>query len=136
MKRGSVAAHRIPDKRARKEANKEADGRRRAALEAVERERQRLEARLAREAVEPAVGPVPGAEWKPPEVSAQEVVIPARPRMKLPPEDAEGTEWTMGQARQMLRQGYHIYRVQQVTGWGAKWLDDIELDPDGFGLPL
>lgn len=137
VKRGSVPAHRLADKRARQEADREADGRRRAALEAVEKERQRLEARIAREAVEPAPGTRPTAEWKPPEPEP-EVSEPARPRHQfiLPAEDAEGIEWTLGQARAMLRQGYHVWRVQQVTGWGAKWFDDMDRDCDGFGLPI
>lgn len=152
VKRGSVPAHRLADKRARQEADREADGRRRAALEAVEKERQRLEARIAREAVEPAVGRVPGAEWvaraqqfveagQAAQAEVDEIIAaakPARPRhrFELPAEDAEGTEWTLGEARAMLRQGYHVWRVQQVTGWGAKWFDDMDRDCDGFGLPI
>lgn len=149
VKRGSISGHRSKDKRVRQEADREADGRRKAALEQVAKQRAALDARMRYEAANPAVGRVDGAEWRasqpvpPPEpiepardAEEQERRERRRARMVLPPEDAEGDgSWTMGQARSMLRQGYHLYRVQQVTGWGAKCFDDMPVDQDGFGLP-
>lgn len=40
--------------------------------------------------------------------------------------DARGERgWTLAAARQMLRDGYTLERVIQVTGWGSMWLEDL-----------
>jgi hypothetical protein len=42
--------------------------------------------------------------------------------------------WTLGQARSLLRQGYHIRHVVTTTGYGLKWFDDLPLDDYGHGM--
>jgi hypothetical protein len=123
------------DKRARQIAAREHERRRVEALEATRLEQQRLEARIAREAVEPAIGPALGASY------VEKPVLPVqrsrrRSLGRLPAFDAEGTRCGLGQARQLVRSGYHVCHVMWLTGWGLKWLDDLPLDKDGYGLPL
>lgn len=133
-----------PDKRARIARNKERDGRRRAAAEAVEKERRRLEERLAREAEHPVEGKVAGAEWVEKHPVEEKVVpisiIPRQRRRRRPlpvPADATGNgSYTLGQARSMLRAGYHIIHVMKRTGWGLDAFDDMQVDADGYGLPI
>jgi hypothetical protein len=50
--------------------------------------------------------------------------------------DAEGDGYTMGEARQMLRKGYHLLVVMERTGWGFNAFDDMYVDQDGYGMPL
>lgn len=53
------------------------------------------------------------------------------PPPPVDPDDAKGTTWTLGQARTMVRQGYHINKVIARTGWGRNWLADM-VDDTGF----
>lgn len=152
VKRGSTAGQRSADKRVRQQVNKDQEGRRRAALEATRLERERLEARLAREAEQPVEGKVAGAEWAADlrtslrvveecEVETPAPVTVLRPRRRpakrwpVPPE-ATGERYTMGEARQMLRKGYHLLVVMERTGWGFDAFDGMFVDQDGYGMPL
>lgn len=129
----------------RKLAQREREGRR-LGLEEARKAQAAIDARIAREALEPPVGAVPGAMYRPPtpppaEPPAPPPEPPARviPKQRVPriPADAQGDgQYTMGQARSMLRAGYHIDKVIRVTGWGMKAFDDMEVDEDGYGLPL
>lgn len=146
---------------------REHDTRRREALEATRRAQAALEARMAREAEQPAVGPAPGATYvmsqetrdlmvdlaatypgfpglpeqrkapeEPPEEPAP-VEEERRPtRGRLPVFEAEGESYTLGQARKLVRAGYHVCHVMHLTGYGWKWFNDMALDEDGYGLPL
>lgn len=147
--------HKSADKRQRQEANRDSSGRRQAALDEARREQDRLDRRIAREAVAPAEGRVAGAEYDmtallvtAPDVST-EAVTPAPPagsriprqrtkKRALPvPDDATGKDgWRMGQARSMLRAGYHVTHVMRVTGWGLNALDDMPVDQDGYGQQI
>lgn len=144
------------DKRVRQAANRDRERRRLEALEETRRDRERLEARIARETQQPNVGPAPGATY----VMTQETrdvltdlaaTTPGFPGLpeqrapqprrgpslgRLPAHDAEGEKYPLGQARNMVRAGYHVCQVMWLTGWGLKWLDDLPLDEDGYGLPL
>lgn len=42
-----------------------------------------------------------------------------------PKRDAQGDRWTLGQARQLLRDGYSLAHASRITGWGAMWLEDL-----------
>lgn len=42
--------------------------------------------------------------------------------------------WSLGQARAMLMQCYRLEQVVYLTGWGARWFEDIPLDEDGRGI--
>lgn len=127
---------------------REREGRRVEALEAARAEQARLDARIAREAEQPVLGPVPGAAYKapvvveappppPPPVYLTKGQWPKRMpgRWPLPAPDAEGSV-PLGAARSMLRAGYHVARVQAATGWGIRAFDDMPLDELGYGLPL
>jgi hypothetical protein len=139
VRRGTPAG----DKNVRRKAEAERNGRRRAALEEARLERERLEARLAREAEQSVEGRVAGAEWTLRVVEEREPVpvTPLRPRRRpakswpVAP-DAEGDRYTMGEARQMLRKGYHLLHVMARTGWGFNAFDDMYVDQDGYGMPL
>jgi hypothetical protein len=39
--------------------------------------------------------------------------------------------WSLGQARTLLRDGYHVQKVSQMTGYGAAWFDDL-VGRDGY----
>jgi len=122
-------------------AQREREGRR-AGLEEARKAQAALEARIAREAAEPAQGRVPGANWQPPVVEkpVEPPALPAQPRRAAVPRipaDATGNgQWTLGQARSLLRSGYHINKVVRVTGFGIDAFLDMEIDADGYGLPL
>lgn len=45
--------------------------------------------------------------------------------------DRQSTTHTLGQARTLLRQGYHVNRVVAKTGWGRNWFNDI-IDETGY----
>ena len=78
---------------------------------------------------EPEPEPVP--EVAPPVVERRYTPRPmVRSKPTLDP-DAQGSTYSLGQARAMLRQGYHINKVVQRTGWGRNWLDDL-VDDTGF----
>lgn len=114
---------------------REEDGRWQAAMGDVRSFREELEARLAWEAEHPTEGAVPGAEYTPPKPNEPKRK-PRWQRLGLPAPDARGNgRFTMGQARSMLRQGYHIYHVQRFTGWGERAFDDMKLDGDGYLVP-
>lgn len=42
-----------------------------------------------------------------------------------PKADARGETWTLGQARQLIRDGYSLAHATRITGWGAMWLEDL-----------
>lgn len=114
-------------------------------MEEARKAREALERRIAQEAANPTTGRVSGATWaaQQREQEAERLARlakapkPKHVRLGLPDPDAQGNGvWTMGQARSMLREGYHRYHVQRVTGWGENWLDDMKVDPDGYGLPI
>lgn len=111
-------------------------------LEEAERERKELEARIAREKEQPAVGTAAGAAYREPVVVHEDKLPESsdkpktyRPKKIVIPYDAQGDKgWSLGQARSMVRQGYKVERVVYMTGWGVKWLEDLPTDPDGYGL--
>lgn len=35
-------------------------------------------------------------------------------------------QWTLGQARALIRQGYSVKQASALTGWEKSWLDDVE----------
>lgn len=124
---------------------KEREGRRTGGLEAARKAQAALDARMAREAVQPAHGKVPGAEYQAPVIqqvprlAEVEVVVPQQRTRKTSaiPADAQGNgKWTLGQARSMLRAGYHINKVVRLTGYGINAFLDMKLDDDGYGLPI
>jgi len=101
--------------------------------------------------IDPDLSPVVthGAWWRPSEPEP-ETPVPApeppaepvhrvrrytsRPLTPRPPQidaDAEGSVFTLGQARSLLRQGYHVNKVITKTGWGRNWFDDL-VDPSGY----
>lgn len=47
------------------------------------------------------------------------------------PDDAEGAAYSLNQARDLLRQGYHVNRVIKKTGWGRNWFHDL-VDDTGY----
>lgn len=51
----------------------------------------------------------------------------------LPLEGEGNGQWTLGQARSMLRKGYTLEHAVRMTGWGSKWFSDIKL-VDGRGV--
>lgn len=53
---------------------------------------------------------------------------------KVPLEGRGNGEWSLGQARSMLRKGYHVAEVVRRTGWGLEWLNDLPVDENGYGL--
>lgn len=123
------------------------DPRVQAALEKAAQERERLERRMAQEAASPTLGRVSGATWSARQrelereaelaANAPKPTVPRHVRLGLPAPEAQGNGvWSMGQARSMLRAGYHLHRVQKVTGWGEKCFDDMKVDADGYGLPI
>lgn len=69
--------------------------------------------------------------------TTQQVVVktskPASPPRDEIPREGEGVDWSLGQARAMLMQGYLLRQVVFLTGWGAKWFDDVPLR-DGRGV--
>lgn len=101
--------------------------------------------------IDPDLSPVTthGAWWRSP-AAQPELPIPApeppaepvqkarryegRPLVPRPAQidaDAEGTAFTLGQARSLLRQGYHVNKVIAKTGWGRNWFSDM-VDPSGY----
>lgn len=69
-----------------------------------------------------------GWDYQPP------VPAPAVPVRVTPPpnpDDARGTVWSLPQARDMLRQGYHVRKVISKTGWGMNHLKDL-IDHTGY----
>lgn len=86
-----------------------------AAAEAAEREAASLAARAARTA--PAAAPAPGAR--------------RRPLWDAEDRSAGQKGWTLGQARGLLRDGYHVRWVCSRTGWGGYWFQDL-LDAEGY----
>ena len=52
----------------------------------------------------------------------------------VPLEGRGNGNWTLGQARSLLRKGYHIAEVYRRTGWGLEALNDLPVDEDGSGL--
>lgn len=87
-----------------------------------------------------------GAWWRPaepepePEPTPEPVkvrryqVAPHRPVVQKIDPDAEGTVYTLGQARTMIRQGYHVNKVIARTGWGMNKLSDL-VDQTGYYSP-
>jgi hypothetical protein len=69
--------------------------------------------------------------------TANRVTLDAlRVALKTLPEEGSGNgDWTLGQARSMMREGYHISHVVGATGWGTKWLAEL-CDEDGYGISL
>ena len=55
-------------------------------------------------------------------------LTPPRPSLDA---DARGTNYSLQQARTMLRQGYHVNKVVSRTGWGRNWFSDM-VDETGF----
>lgn len=134
-----------PDVQLARRRSREETARFQEAQAAVQRAREELERRMAYERANPTPGRVLGATYaaqqaelaREAERSSRGVSEPRRPRVPLPTADAQGDgTWTMGQARSMLRAGYHLFHVQRLTGWGEKAFDDMRVDPDGFGLPI
>lgn len=39
--------------------------------------------------------------------------------------------WSLGQARMLLRDGYHVGQVCRRTGWGGYWFSDL-VDAEGY----
>lgn len=121
---------------------REASGRVQGSLGEARAAREDLERRMAYEAANPTLGRVTGATWSARQREQEQAGrtplprVPRHVRLGLPEPDAQGNRWTMGQARSMLRAGYHLHRVQKVTGWGEKCFDDMKVDPDGYGLPI
>lgn len=120
---------------------KEREGRRTEGLEEARKAQAALEARIAREEAEPARGRVLGADWRPAVVEAPIVteveVVPRQRARSAIPADAQGNgKWTLGQARSMLRAGYHINKVVRITGFGINAFLDMKIDDDGYGLPI
>lgn len=124
-----------------------------AKAEAAQAEAQ-LEARIAREAEQPAVGETPGAayarerreqeEREAAERAQQERLasVARAQRREIDPDnplgfqwDGDGIDgWTPANARRMLRQGYNVRQVIKLTGVGYKHLNIVRLDANGFGL--
>lgn len=76
-----------------------------------------------------------GAWWRP-EEPAPAPEPPAKPLPMTPPPprldpNAQGAVWTLGQARKMLREGYHVNKVVAKTGWGKNWFSDL-VDHTGY----
>jgi hypothetical protein len=131
-------------------ANKDQDGRRRAALEEARLERERLEARLALEAetTRRGEGGRRGVGDRPRTLRVVEECEPAPAPVTAPAAPSAsgqelaggpgrgGEKYTMGEARQMLRKGYHLLHVMERTGWGFNAFDDMYVDQDGYGMPL
>lgn len=69
--------------------------------------------------------------WWAPETQEPEPRV--KPRVVPPPspDDARGTIYSLGQARAMLRQGYHVRKVISKTGWGLNHFKDL-IDNTGY----
>lgn len=78
---------------------------------------------------EPEPEPAPVVEAQPPRRYSQPPAM-THPRSSLDP-DAQGTSWTLGQARTLIRQGYHLNKVIAKTGWGRNYLSDL-VDESGY----
>lgn len=52
-------------------------------------------------------------------------------RLPVMAKDAQGTDFTMGEARLRFRRGYHISHVMRTTGWGFNYFDDL-VSEDGY----
>jgi hypothetical protein len=86
--------------------------------------------------VDPTVQPIStiGNRWWAPESEPEPEpepapVIPIRP--PGPDHDAKGEHYSLGQARNLLRQGYHVSKVVKQTGWGRNWFSDM-IDETGY----
>lgn len=87
------------------------------------------------EAVEGNVIPIStkGQFWRPAEPEPEPVIPAPLSRAERfaarqqagNPDDARGTAYTLAQARDMLKQGYHVKKVIQRTGWGLNHLRDL-----------
>lgn len=145
------------DKSVARRRNHDQDGRVKEALERAERDRLALEARIAREQAEPAIGPAAGALYVQMAKSVPELepAAPAETDLAEPPEEPEellprlparvppeqrgnqvGSAWTRAAARSMLRQRYRLEHVIRLTGWGRSHLEDLPLDAEGYGLSI
>lgn len=90
----------------------------------------------------PEIEPVTthGAWWRPtqpqeaPVEPAEAPVEAPRPIPSGPDPDARGANYTLAQARTLLRQGYHVKKVVQRTGWGRNWFSDL-VDATGYYSP-
>lgn len=106
-----------------------------------------LEAQMAAEAKEPALGPTEGAVYvaeqraraereeaeRQAALERREAGIRAGHRFE--PWEGEGRGvWTIGMARKMLMEGYCITQVMKMSGVGYRWLSDIRLDADNRGI--
>lgn len=86
--------------------------------------------------VDPNVQPIStiGKRWWAPESEPEPEPEPAPIipiRRPGPDHDARGASYSLGQARTLLRQGYHVNKVVKQTGWGRNWFSDM-IDETGY----
>lgn len=72
-----------------------------------------------------------GNRWWAPESEPPPPKIPVRVAPAPSVDDARGTAWTLAQARELLRQGYHVRKVISKTGWGLNHFKDL-IDDTGY----
>jgi len=141
----------IPDKQVHRTEVRYADPRVRTSLEEARAEQEALERQIAKEAERPALGATEGALYaaqtqadrERAEREAAEAEARRRERLEKsirehrfePWEGDARPGWTIGQARQMLRNGYAVSHVMTMTGVGYRWLSDIPLDAENRGCP-
>lgn len=86
--------------------------------------------------IDPNVKPIStiGKRWWAPESEPEPEPEPAPVipiRAPGPDHDAKGDHYSLGQARTLLRQGYHVAKVVKQTGWGRNWFSDM-IDETGY----
>lgn len=53
-------------------------------------------------------------------------VTSIKSRRKINPKQEGKSNWTMGQARSLVYDGYTIAHVIEYTGWGSYWFNDMQ----------
>lgn len=119
-----------------KERRRAGDRRVQTALEKARAEEAALNARIAaeREATAPEPAQPGGLLTETRRKLPTTVTRPRPTKLVVTPSPAEQeaarwrkgeTAWTLGDARQMVTQGYSLARVVRRTGWGEGWFDDL-----------
>lgn len=140
-RRGTQYGHKrsAPDKQKAKTRRRMQDSRVVEALTDAQREREELDRRAA---TRNADGAVEGREFymlRMHEEALKEHRRWLRKNRPMPEKGELFSPWegdgydasSLGKARGMVRQGYHVKHVMERTGVGFKWLSDLGVQPDG-----
>jgi hypothetical protein len=133
---GQMGNKRGKERQRRRRELRLAQPRVRNALESARREREWVEALAA--ACEPELDrtvPVTIQRWDRDASKTEPAVVEQPAPLVDLTSKAEGEEWSLGQARMLYRDGYHLAWVTERTGWGAWWFSDL-IGPDGYATEL